>query len=97
MRKLEKLGAPILALGGQVVVDDQGSSISVGRVIANALAGGQSPEPVRMMKLALQFYDCPETLELEDADYTLVLKTVQAAALSNLSKASALAVLEDKG
>lgn len=97
MKTLEKLGTPIHSLGGQVVVDEGGSIITVGHIIGNALAGGQSPEPARMMKLALQFYDCPESLEIEGADFTLVLKTVQESTLANISKAAALAVLDGVG
>lgn len=101
MRKLEKLGVPIMGLDGRPALDGdertplaERGPIPIGRFIANVLAGVQSAEPARAMSIAMRLYNCPGELKLEDADYTLVLKAIQDASLANISKAAALAVLE---
>ena len=94
MKKVTGLDAPLRSLAGIAVVDGERKPIVMGRIIANLLAGSPNKEPARAMSIAMQLYDCPETLELEDADHALVLKVVQESELASISKAPALAVLE---
>lgn len=100
MKTITGLDSPLRGLDGEVALDgdrntppEQRRPVLTGHIIANVLAGSQSTEPARAVSLAIKLFACPKDLEMEDADYALVLKTIQDAPLANISKAAALAVL----
>lgn len=104
MKQITGLDGFLSGLDGRAVLDGDERSppnerrpVTIGRLIANVLAGGQSAEPARAMSIAMRLYACPGDIELEDADYALVLEAIQSAQLANISKAAALAVLDGAG
>lgn len=71
------------------------SPITVGSVISNSIARGQSEEPARAMKVALSIYEATDSIDLEDADFALARDAVKAdQVLNNMAKAAALTIFE---
>lgn len=99
MKKLAGLNARITGLDGEAAptggTPEEPTYETVGRMLANVLARGQSEDAVKAMMLAMEIYGA-KTLELEDADFNLVQAAVDSdTALTNLGKAALLNVLND--
>ena len=93
MRKLTGLSEEVCGLDGTALIEN-GRVITVGFLIANALARGASAEPIRAMDIALRVYNADGVLELEDADFALAREAVEKDTLmSNLAKAPTLKFL----
>ena len=94
MKKLVGLSKSVLNLDGKPLVEVDGSVVTVGSILANSLARGNSQEPARAMAIALKIYKAEGDLEIEDADFALVESTLVADQLiNNMAKAATLAVL----
>jgi len=95
MKILTGLQQPPINFDGQPMTDGKGP-VTIGSLIANALATGQSQgQEVRVMDLALRIFKAKDSLELEDIDFALVRETVVAnQVLNNMAKAAALAALD---
>jgi len=102
MKKLNSLTNPVIGLDGQPIVNQvgilpDGKPIlvpeTVGPMMANVLARGQSADAVRAMMIAMQIHG-QKAVDLEDADYALVRETVEKdQMLTNLGKAALLTAL----
>lgn len=102
MKKLNGLTNPVTGLDGQPIVNQVGAHPdgtpilvpeTVGRMMANVLARGQSNDPVKAMMIAMQIYGT-KAVELEDADFALVKEAVDGdKLLTNLGKAALLTAL----
>lgn len=86
MKKLNSLTNPILGLDGLPISDEVGIQ-TVGRMMANVVARGQSTDSVRAMMLAMRIHS-EKSVDLEDADFDLVKEAVEKdQMLTNLGKA----------
>lgn len=92
---LSNLSKPITGLDGKTIVEVDGrTTVSAGKLIANALAGGQSSEPARAMDVALKIYNASNEITLEEADFAMVKDAIDKnQGFSNLAKAAVLEVL----
>jgi len=86
VKKLNSLTNPILGLDGLPISDEVGIQ-TVGRMMANVVARGQSTDSVRAMMLAMRIHS-EKSVDLEDADFDLVKEAVEKdQMLTNLGKA----------
>ena len=102
MRKLNSLTNAVTGLDGQPIVNQVGVNPdgapilvpeTVGRMMANVLARGQSADSVKAMMIAMQIHGST-SVELEDADFALVQEAVaKDQMLTNLGKAALLTAL----
>lgn len=97
MKKLAGLAANVLGLDGVPIIvggtPEKPVYETVGRMIANVLARGQSDDPVRAMMVALEIHSS-KAVDLEDADFELVTESVNKdQLLTNLGKAACLKAL----
>ena len=94
-RTIKNLETVIRDLNGSPLGGEE-APITVGSVISNSIARGQSAEPARAMKVALSIYEATDSVALEDADFALAKKAVEAdQVLNNMAKAAALETFED--
>jgi len=102
LKKLNSLTNPVLALGGEPIMNSVGTNPdgtpilvpeTVGRMMANVLARAQSADPVKAMMIAMQIHGA-KAVEIEDADFALVQEAVEKdQLLTNLGKAALLTAL----
>ena len=102
MKKFNSLTNPIAGLDGEPVMTQVGTNPdgmpvlvpeTVGRMLANVLARGQSADPVKAMMIAMQIHGA-KSVDLEEADFALVKETVDKdQMLTNLGKAVLLTAL----
>lgn len=103
MKTLKGLDQPVLNLDGSTAVEPRDGKaepvpVLIRSLIANAVARGQSADPVGAMKIALDIHTAKAELKLENADFDIVKASVIAdQGLTNLGKAAALSVLDDSG
>ena len=102
MKKLNSLTNPIVGLDGEPVMTQVGTNPdgipvlvpeTVGRMLANVLARGQSSDAVKAMMIAMEIHG-QKSVDLEDADFALVQEAVDKdQMLTNLGKAALLTAL----
>jgi len=93
MKKLNSLTNPITGLDGAPIMDEIGVQ-TVGRMLANVLARGQSADPVKAMMVAMQIHS-QKSVDLEEAEFAFVKEAVEKdVMLTNLGKAAMLTALD---
>lgn len=94
-KKLKRLNDAITGIDGGAVLDANGAPEMVKTLIANSLARGKAPDPVRAMMIAMTIYSAEGEIDVEDADLALIEKTIREdPLLTNLGKAAILKVLQ---
>ena len=95
MRTLKGLDKLLTDLEGRPLVEQDGSTVAVKTIVANAIARGSSEEPARAMAVAMDIYKSNGEVEIEDADFALIEKAVKEdTMMNNMAKAAALSILE---
>jgi hypothetical protein len=93
-KKLKGLSAALTGVNGKVLLDSNDEPETVKALIANSLARGKSPDPVRAMMVAMSIYSAGDEIDVEDADLALIEKAVKEdTLLTNLGKAAIIKVL----
>ena len=80
MKVIKNITANITNLLGKPMFVDEASQeeAKVNNFIASTLISqAQSADPVRALKLAIKLNDASDTLEIEDADYQMILEAVK--------------------
>lgn len=95
MKTVAGLNGQLHDIAGNPVAEADGRPTTIKMLLANVIARGQSNEPIRAVELALRIYHAEDgSVELEDADFNLAKRAVEADQLTtDLAKAAILKTL----